>query len=190
METNDTHILKRLLDLGEDRLGRLAEELLSNPRVADTFSTALQKAFEAKGRVDRNMQTVLGLLNLPSRADMTRLLTKLEAIQGSLVNLNVKVDRLLSTSGPPRRHERQRRQVALSTSDTDGGGPARVREEVAGDGRQVGERARVGGEQRHLGEHRRARRLDQRGERRLLARAERAQLRVARAKARRERPRG
>src|SRR5207247_8114502 len=79
VETNDTHILKRLLGLGEERLGRLAEELLSNPRLAETFSTALQKAFEAKGRVDRNMQTVLGLLNMPSRADMIRLLTKLEA---------------------------------------------------------------------------------------------------------------
>jgi hypothetical protein len=97
VETNDTHMLKRLLGLGEERLGRLAEELLSNPRVAETFSAALTKAFEAKGHVDRNMQTVLGLLNLPSRGDMNRLLTKLEAIQGSLVNLNLKVDRLLST---------------------------------------------------------------------------------------------
>ena len=116
METNDTHILRRLLGLGEERLGRLAEELLSNPRVAETFSTALQKAFEAKGRVDRNMQTVLGLLNLPSRADMTRLLTKLEAIQGSLVNLNVKVDRLLSTSGPPRGRTTRKRPGATSES--------------------------------------------------------------------------
>ena len=116
METNDTHILRRLLGLGEEQLGRLAEELLSNPRVAETFSTALQKAFEAKGRVDRNMQTVLGLLNLPSRADMTRLLTKLEAIQGSLVNLNVKVDRLLSTSGPPRRRTSRKRPGATSDS--------------------------------------------------------------------------
>ena len=107
METNDTHILKRLLGLGEERLGRLAEELLSNPRVAETFSTALQKAFEAKGRVDRNMQTVLGLLNLPSRGDLARLVTKLEAIQGNLVNLNLKIDRLLATQAPRRRSSRK-----------------------------------------------------------------------------------
>ena len=116
METNDTHILRRLLGLGEDRLGRLAEELLSNPRVAETFSTALQKAFEAKGRVDRNMQTVLGLLNLPSRADMIRLLTKLEAIQGSLVNLNVKVDRLLSSGPGPRPTSRKRPRAASDSA--------------------------------------------------------------------------
>jgi hypothetical protein len=102
-DPEDTHILKRLYGLGEEKLARFAEELLSNPRVADAFSAALRKAFETKGRVDRNMQLVLGLLNLPSRADLTRLLTKIEAIQGSLVNLNLKVDRLLAMQGSRRR---------------------------------------------------------------------------------------
>jgi hypothetical protein len=103
VDPEDTHILKRLYGLGEEKLARFAEELLSNPRVADAFSAALRKAFEAKGRVDRNMQLMLGLLNLPSRADLTRLGTKIEAIQGSLVNLNIKVDRLLAMQGSRRR---------------------------------------------------------------------------------------
>ena len=103
MEPNDTHILRRLYGLGEERLGRLAEDLLSNPRVAETFSAALRKAFETKGRVDRNMQTVLALLNVPSHADLNRLLTKLEAIQGNLANLNLKIDRLLAERAPRRR---------------------------------------------------------------------------------------
>jgi hypothetical protein len=103
---SDTHILKRLYGLGEERLGRLAEELLANPRVAEAFSAALRRAFETKGRVDRNMQTILALLNLPSRGDLIRLVTKLEAIQGSLVNLNLKVDRLLATR-PRRRMTRK-----------------------------------------------------------------------------------
>ena len=103
MEPNDTHILRRLYGLGEERLGRLAEDLLSNPRVAEAFSAALRKAFETKGRVDRNMQTVLALLNVPSRGDLNRLLTKLEAIQGNLANLNLKIDRLLAERAPRRR---------------------------------------------------------------------------------------
>ena len=37
---------------------------------------------------------VMSLLNLPSRADFSRLLTKLEVIQGNLTNLSLKVDRL------------------------------------------------------------------------------------------------
>jgi hypothetical protein len=92
-----THILRRLYDVGEEKLGQFAEELLSNPRVAEAFARALRKAVETKGRMDRNMQALLGLLNMPSRADLSRVVTKLEAIQGSLVNLNLKMDRLLAT---------------------------------------------------------------------------------------------
>jgi hypothetical protein len=101
-------IVKRLYDFGEEALARLAQELLSNPRVAEAFTTALQKGFAAKTQMDRNMQTVLGLLNVPSRHDFNKLLTKLEAIQGSLVNLNLKVDRLIAERAE--RAERKRRR--------------------------------------------------------------------------------
>ena len=87
--------MNRFFELGEGTLGRLAEELLSNPRIASAFAQALTKAMEAKGTVDRNMQTVLKLLNVPSRSDVTKLATKLEAIQGNLMNLSLKVDRAL-----------------------------------------------------------------------------------------------
>jgi len=70
--------------------------------VGGSLSWGVQRAFEAKARLDRNMHLLLGLFNLPSRKDVNRLLTKMEAMQGSLVNLNLKVDRLLA-SGPPRR---------------------------------------------------------------------------------------
>jgi hypothetical protein len=55
----------------------------------------MQKALATKGRVDRNVETVLGLLNLPSRGDLQRLQTKLDVLQGTLTNLSMKVDRLL-----------------------------------------------------------------------------------------------
>ena len=74
--------------------------------MAEAFSSALQRAAKTKGQVDRNMQMVLGLLNLPSKADYNKLLSKIEALQGSLVNLNIKVDRLLADRDrpkPPRR---------------------------------------------------------------------------------------
>ena len=112
-------ILKRLYDFGEEALARLAQELLSNPRVAEAFTTALQKGFAAKGRIDRNLQTVLGLLNLPSRADFNRLLTKLEAIQGSLVNLNLKVDRLMTARAEPRRRARKKSESSADAEEAE-----------------------------------------------------------------------
>lgn len=83
--------------LTKERLQRLAEELLANPRFAQMFMSALQTGLETKGHIDRNIQTVLWLLNLPSRADINKLATKIEVLQGSLTNLNLKVDRLLAT---------------------------------------------------------------------------------------------
>src|SRR5262249_46449367 len=87
----------------KDRLQKLAEELLSNPRFAQMFMSAIQAGLETKGQIDRNMQTLPGLLNLPSPADVNKLATKLEVLQGSLTNLNLKVDRLLADGARPRR---------------------------------------------------------------------------------------
>jgi hypothetical protein len=116
-------IVKRLYEMGEEALGRVAAELLSNPTFADAFSRALQGAIATKGRVDRNIQTILGLLNLPSRSDLHKLVTKLETIQGSLVNLNIKVDRILAaqTPRPPRRRRPAAGKTAATPADDAGG---------------------------------------------------------------------
>jgi|GEM_PF-1213656 len=103
----DGAIINRLFD--SERLARLAEDLLANPRFAQAVTLAVQKGIETKGRIDRNLQTLLGLLNLPSRADVKRLSSKLDVIQGSLVNLNLKLDRLLERRPPRRRRTRRPR---------------------------------------------------------------------------------
>ena len=95
--------------LSKDRLQRLAEELLANPRLAQMFMSAVQAGLETKGHIDRNIQTVLGLLNVPSRADLNKLATKIEVLQGSLTNLNLKVDRLLADGARERRRRRRER---------------------------------------------------------------------------------
>jgi hypothetical protein len=106
MARKDTTLLSWIVEMGETRLLQFAEELLANPKMAEAFSSALQRAAKTKGQVDRNMQMVLGLLNLPSKADYNRLLSKIEALQGSLVNLNIKVDRLLAERDRPRPRRR------------------------------------------------------------------------------------
>jgi hypothetical protein len=93
--------------LSREQMARLAEELLQRPLVAKAFAGALQRGLDTKGAIDRNVQTVLSLLNLPSRADLNRLLPKLEVIQGNLTNLSLKVDRLEAA-----RRRRGRKQAA------------------------------------------------------------------------------
>jgi hypothetical protein len=98
--------------LSREQLARFAEELLKRPVVAQAFASALQRGLETKGAFDRNVQTVLSLLNLPSRADLTRLLTKLEVIQGNLTNLSLKVDRLEASARQNRKRPRKPRTAS------------------------------------------------------------------------------
>ena len=104
MARQERTLFSWIMELGEARLTQFADELLSNPKMAEAFSAALQRAAATKGQVDRNMQMLLGLLNVPSKADYNRLLSKIEALQGSLVNLNIKLDRLIAAQqGRPKR---------------------------------------------------------------------------------------
>lgn len=88
--------IERLYEQGGTRVNKALEELLKNPRVTDQLGSAVGRAADAKRQIDRNMQLLLSLLNLPSRADYSRLLAKIETLQGSLVNLNMKIDRVLA----------------------------------------------------------------------------------------------
>jgi hypothetical protein len=87
---------QRIVGAGEERLGQFAEELLGNPHVSETLASALRRAARTKGQVDKNMQLLLSALNLPTRGDLNKVVNKVEALQGSLVNISIKLDRLLA----------------------------------------------------------------------------------------------
>jgi hypothetical protein len=116
MAKQERTMLSWIVEMGEARLGQFAEELLANPRMAETFSSALQRAARTKGQVDRNMQMLLGMLNVPSKADYNRLLSKIESLQGSLVNLNIKLDRLLAERERPKRRRSEKPHAASGGS--------------------------------------------------------------------------
>ena len=104
---NDS-LLHWLVQTGEETLAQVVEELAGNRSLTDALTEAVRRASRTKGKVDKNMQTVLGLLNVPSRADYHRLLTKIETLQGSLLNVNMKLDRLLAATQKPKRPPRPR----------------------------------------------------------------------------------
>jgi len=89
-------VLSGLYERGEEVVGVFLDELTRNPRVREQLGKTVERAVDAKRRVDRTTQTVLSALNVPTRSDYNRLLAKLEALQGSLVNLSMKLDRILA----------------------------------------------------------------------------------------------
>jgi ribosomal protein L12E/L44/L45/RPP1/RPP2 len=99
--TQAQSVLSGLFERGEEVVSVFLDELSRNPRVREQVGKTLERAVGAKRAVDKNMQTVLSVLNVPSRADYHRVLTKIEALQGSIVNLSLKVDRLLAAQHAP-----------------------------------------------------------------------------------------
>ena len=111
-----TGVLQWLYERGEQTAGQVLEDLFRNRSVTSGVAKTIRRAAQTKGQIDRNMQTLLSLLNVPSRADYHKLLTKIEALQGSILNLNMKLDRLLAASAakpkpPVKRVQRPRSEV-------------------------------------------------------------------------------
>jgi len=105
--------------LTKDMMQKLVQELLSNPRFAQMFMTAVQAGLETKGHIDRNIQTVLALLNLPSRADLDKLRGEIKTLSAHMTNLNFKVDKLLAAQARERRRRKRAAEAQRAGAETD-----------------------------------------------------------------------
>jgi hypothetical protein len=85
-----------LCGVGAAGLAALVRTVFRSSTLTGAVADGVRRAAETKGHVDRGMNTILNLLGLPSKVDHNRLLSKVEVLQGSLVNLNIKMDRLLA----------------------------------------------------------------------------------------------
>jgi hypothetical protein len=115
-KSGDPSFIERLYERGEARVSQVLEEFLKNPAVTDRLGKTVGRAAEAKRQIDRNMQLLLSLLNLPSRKDYSRLLAKIEALQGSMVNLSMKLDRVLAAQGKSAAPKRAKRRTQRAAS--------------------------------------------------------------------------
>jgi hypothetical protein len=109
-------LFEKLYEASEESFSRVAKEALSHPVVSEAMKKTLRNAAATKGKIDRSIETFLTLLNLPSKDDYNKLLAKVEAVQGSLVNLNIKLDRILAVREKPKRPSRRKPKESQSPS--------------------------------------------------------------------------
>jgi hypothetical protein len=112
-------LFERLYEAGEEHLTRFAKDVLSHPSFASAMGKAFRNAVETKGRVDQNVEALLGLLNIPSKSDYNKLLAKVETVQGSLVNLNIKLDRLLAVREKPQKRSSRKARPPRSVRSSE-----------------------------------------------------------------------
>lgn len=90
---DSTHGLKqRLIGLGTEKLQELMGELMKNDHFQQALGNGMTRALSAKNQLDKNMQTMLALFSVPSRADVRRLEDRIEALAGQLAALNARLD--------------------------------------------------------------------------------------------------
>jgi hypothetical protein len=100
----DDRLVDRLSRQGEEALGRLAEELATNPVVA----TALTRALQAREKAGQAQEAAMGALGIPSAADIERLTRRLrsvsqrlEGIEDALDRLEVRIDSMATSRESP-----------------------------------------------------------------------------------------
>ena len=86
---------ERVTKQGEEALGKLAQDVLSNPLV----NSALARAFEAREKASQAQEVAFGALNIPSAADLERLTRRVRSVSQRLEGIEDGVDRLDETLG-------------------------------------------------------------------------------------------
>jgi CRP-like cAMP-binding protein len=89
-DPQDEGIRERISRQGEEALGKIAEELATNPLVAG----ALARAFEAREKAVHAQEATMGALGIPSAADVERLTRRLRSVSQRLESIEDGVDRL------------------------------------------------------------------------------------------------
>ncbi len=90
-------VMKKLVETGEERVGKLAQQLLSNEKFVQTVQTLVSRSLAAKGTLDGALRSALSAMNLPSTADVESLRSKVDDLERLLASVESKVDTLVSS---------------------------------------------------------------------------------------------
>jgi hypothetical protein len=89
-EDEQQGLREKLSRQGEEALGRLAEELVSNP----VLTGALSRAMDAREKAVQAQEAAMGALGIPSAADVERVTRRLRSVSQRLEGIEDGVDRL------------------------------------------------------------------------------------------------
>ncbi|HSP81991.1 MAG TPA: hypothetical protein VLQ93_25950 [Myxococcaceae bacterium] len=95
----DNPVVKKLVETGEERVGRIAQQLLSNEKFVQMVQTLVSRSLAAKGTLDSALRSALSAMNLPSTADVEQLRSKVDDLERLLSSVESKMDSLLATQG-------------------------------------------------------------------------------------------
>ncbi|MFZ5443625.1 MAG: hypothetical protein ACOZQL_26700 [Myxococcota bacterium] len=90
----DNPVMKKLVATGEERIGKLVQQLMSNEKFVSGIQGIVSRGLSAKGTLDKSIRTALSAMNLPSTGDLETLREKIDELEKLLGNLEGKIDQL------------------------------------------------------------------------------------------------
>jgi polyhydroxyalkanoate synthesis regulator phasin len=93
---NAENIISKLRQVSEEGLGSVMGELMANERMRKGLGRAGERLMANKHVFDRNVETVLDFVNIPSKRDVRELKSRLDTLSSQLVNLSMKIDRMMA----------------------------------------------------------------------------------------------
>jgi len=112
MSPRDAETLaQKLLQMSEEGLASFFNEVMASQRLRRGLGRAGQRLMANKQVFDRNIESILDFVNIPSKRDVRDLKGRLDHLNSQLFNLNIKLDRVLgkgkTTTGTVRRRTRK-----------------------------------------------------------------------------------
>lgn len=111
----DPSLISKLKARGEEVLGQLSGQLMSNPQ----FMKAMEGALKGKQKLDQAVGRVLKQMNIPTRTEFKRALARIETLERELATLKAAGER---SAPKPRRKPAAR--AARAAKPVSPAGPA------------------------------------------------------------------
>jgi len=97
---DNDNLIGRLRQMSEEGIAGLFNDILSNERMRSSFGRAGERFMANKLSFDRNIEQLLDFINIPSKRDVRELKARLDHLSSQLLNLSIKLDRILDHDEP------------------------------------------------------------------------------------------
>src|SRR5260370_12493554 len=102
--------MERLRQMSEEGVSSFLNELMANEAWRRRLGRAGERFLANKQSFDRNIETILDFVNIPSKRDVRELKARLDHLNSQLVDLSMKLDRMLAQREGPAAKPRRRKR--------------------------------------------------------------------------------
>ena len=86
-------ILKKALDAGEERVGKIVAAVLSSEKAMAAVQAAVSSAMNARSTLEKGVRTAMQAVNLPTTDDVAELRRRLEELESIIDGLAARLER-------------------------------------------------------------------------------------------------